>query len=140
MFSQEREAKWTAKVLFFQVEKRGEQDLVPIIIRHVHPSSIIMSDKWKAYNILPVFFESHSISHNHRFSQFIFKREMMALRKTTNHIERCWVDVRRSVNGTLSEHIQKKLDVESFRYMVLNSPDARENMVRFLREAVAQNN
>ena len=59
---------------------------------------------------------------------------MKALRVTTNHIERCWVDVRRFLSGTQERHIQTKLDVESFRYLFLRSPDARENMVRFMAE------
>ena len=65
MFSQKRTEKWSSKVLFFKVEEPTEEGLVPFIIKHVHPDSIIMSDKWGAYNLLPVFFESHSISHKH---------------------------------------------------------------------------
>ncbi len=136
MFSQRRQDKWTGKALFFKVETRSEEELLPIILKHVHPDSIIMSDKWAAYNSLPAFFESYSISHKYRFSQFIFKKgELKALRKTTNHIERCWVDVRRFVAGAREDDIQMKLDVETFRYLFLNSENARENMVRFLVHA-----
>ena len=135
MFSQKREEKWTGNVLFFMVKQRSEEDLLPFIIKHVHPDSIIMSDKWGAYNMLPMFFESHSISHKYRFSQFIFKKgEMKALRKTTNHMERCWVDVRRFLAGTHEKDIQMKLDVETYRYMFLNSDNPRVNMVRFFEE------
>ena len=135
MFSQKKKDKWTGNVLFFMVKNRSEEDLLPLIIGHVHPASIIMSDKWGAYNLLPMFFESHSISHKYRFSQFIFKKgEKKALRKTTNHMERCWVDVRRFLSGTHEKDIQMKLDVETSRYMVLNNEDSRKNMVRFLEE------
>ena len=134
MFSQRREEKWTGRVLFFKVEKLSEEDLLPLILKHVHPNSIIMSDKWAAYNMLPMFFESYSISHKYRFGLFIFKKgELKALRKTKNHMERCWVDVRRFILGTHEKDIQMKLDFESYRYMALNSESPRENMVRFLK-------
>ena len=133
MFSQRREM-WTGNVLFFKVEKRAEEDVIPLILKYTNPNSIVMSDKWAAYNMLPVFFESYSISHKYRFSQFIFKKgELKALRKTTNYMERCWVDVRRFISGTHEKDIQMKLDVESYRYMVLNSESPRENMVSFLK-------
>ena len=48
-------------------------------------------------------------------------------------MERCWVDVRRFILGTHEKDIQMKLDVESYRYMVLNSESPRENMVSFLK-------
>ena len=59
---------------------------------------------------------------------------MKALRKTTNHIERCLVDVRRFISGTHEKDIQMKLDVESYRYMVLNAENPRESVVQFLKE------
>ena len=94
IFSQKRKAKWTGNVLFFMVKKRGEEDLLPFTLNNINPDSIVVSDKWGAYNILAVFFESHSISHKNRFSQFIFKKgEKKALRKTTNDMERCMVVV-----------------------------------------------
>ena len=55
MFSQKRKEKWTGNVLFFMVKNRSEEVLLPFIINHVHPDSSIMSDKWGAYNLLPMF-------------------------------------------------------------------------------------
>ena len=135
LFSQAQRGPWARNVLFFRVASRTEDSLLPIIARHVHPESIVMTDKWSAYEKLAMRYEAYTISHKHRFSRFVFREsEMKALRVTTNHIERCWVDVRRFLSGTQERHIQTKLDVESFRYLFLRSPDARENMVRFMAE------
>ena len=59
---------------------------------------------------------------------------MKALLKTTNHMERCWVVVRRFLSGTHEMDIQMKQDVETYRYMFLNSENPGVNMVRFFKE------
>lgn len=73
-----------AKPVLRLVEKRGRQDLVPLIAHHVRKGSNIISDEWCAYRSLPAFGYNH-MTVNH--SRWYVDPQTGA---HTQHIERAW--------------------------------------------------
>jgi hypothetical protein len=56
------------KAIFRVVEARGAENLIPMILQHVRPGSIIMSDCWRAYaNIYKHGYIHHQVNHSLHF-------------------------------------------------------------------------
>ncbi|KAK7938559.1 hypothetical protein WMY93_001885 [Mugilogobius chulae] len=66
------------------VEKRGRQELVPLIAHHVKPGSMILSDEWRAYRVLPELGYNHfTVNHSQWYVDPVTGTH-------TQHIERAW--------------------------------------------------
>lgn len=65
------------------VKKRSRDHLIPLILKHVHPGSVIISDEWRAYK--------------RALSQFGYKHY------TVNH-SRCFVD---PTTGAHTQHLER---------------------------------
>ena len=63
-------------------------------------------------------YNHQTISHKRRFSRFIFEDET-ATRITTNHIERMWVELRKTMKYMKTENLEKYLNLEPYRLLHL---------------------
>ena len=118
VFSQSRKGK-AKKTMFFIVEHRDAQTLEKIIGEFVLPGSTVFTDEWAGYNGLAAMgYNHHTICHKRRFSRFIFKDET-ATRITTNHIERMWVELRKTMKYMKTENLEKYLNLEPYRLLHL---------------------
>nr|XP_055045233.1 uncharacterized protein LOC129431390 [Misgurnus anguillicaudatus] len=76
--------KKSRKPILRLLERRSRNDLVPLIVHHVRPGSSILSDEWRAYNILPALgYNHHTVNH----SRWYVDPHTGA---HTQHIERAW--------------------------------------------------
>ena len=92
--------------MFFIVEHRDAQTLEKIIGEFVIPGSTVFTDEWAGYNGLAEMGYNHqTICHKRRFSRFIFEDET-ATRITTNHIERMWVELRKTMKYMKTENLE----------------------------------
>ena len=58
----------TNKFIFYVVEDRSAQTLLPIIIKHVLPGTRVISDMWKAYSSIDQHgFEHSMVNHSLNF-------------------------------------------------------------------------
>ena len=117
VFSQSRKGK-AKKTMFFIVERRDAETLGKIIRDHMKAGSTVFTDEWAGYNGLgPMGYKHETICHERRFSRFIFADEK-ATRITTNHIERMWVELRKTVKFMNMDKFEKYLNLEP--YLLLN--------------------
>jgi transposase-like protein/predicted RNA-binding Zn-ribbon protein involved in translation (DUF1610 family) len=121
---QERARKGTNKVLVMgMVERDGrivagpvpdttQNTLEPIVLRHVHPESIVSTDEAGAYNDLRHSFRQHGRV-NHSFEEWVRGIHH------TNTIEGHWSQLKRSIRGThvhvSSKHLWKYVSEFSYR-------------------------
>ena len=75
------------------VECRDTATLMPLIIKHVRPGSIIMSDCWKAYDsIYQHGYEHYTVNHTFNFvNPDIIDKDFKV---HTNGIESIWKDIK----------------------------------------------
>ena len=96
LFSQSRKNK-PKRTLFFVLENRSQETLHKYILDNVLSGSTIYTDEWRGYNgSNELGFYHKTICHQRRFSRFEIGRTN-ATRITTNHIERMWVELRRTL-------------------------------------------
>ena len=96
-----------ARPILRLVDRRGRQELLPIILHHVKIGSTIVSDEWRPYRTLADFGYNHLTVNHSRW--FVDPRT----RAHTQHIERHWRTAKERVgrqrgNRTsklLSEHL-----------------------------------
>ncbi|KAI5151369.1 hypothetical protein ENBRE01_2094 [Enteropsectra breve] len=105
------------RIVFVKVEDLKRPTLKMLLLKYVHPESIIHSDCWKAYsNLCALFAEHRTVNHSLHF----FDPETLV---HTNRIEGNWSGVKEQVSNThkTKEHV----DVYLIRYMIRkNSPDS----------------
>ena len=107
------------KTMFFVVEHRDAATLEKIIGEFVIPGSTVHTDEWPGYNGLRAMgYDHHTICHKKRFSRFIFEDETATL-ITTNHIERLWVELRKTMKAMKIAQFEKYLNLEPYRLMNL---------------------
>ena len=118
LFSQARKAR-PKRTCFFVVDSRDSDTLTKIIKKFVVPGSIIYTDEWAGYNSLSSLGYQHkTICHTRRYSMFEFDDNTVS-RITTNHIERMWVELRKTVKSMRLDQFEKYLNLESFRLLHL---------------------
>ena len=96
LFSQARNNK-PRRVLYFIVPNRNKETLEELIDLFVVLGSTIHSDEFKrCCGLKEKGYDHKTVRHVDRFSRFEFDGTT-ATRITTNHIERSWVDLHRSL-------------------------------------------
>ena len=84
-------------MLFFVLENRSQETLHRYILDNVLPGSTIYTDEWRGYNGLNhLGFDHKTICRQRRFSRYEVERTNMT-RFWSNHIERMWVELRRTL-------------------------------------------
>ena len=122
------------KTLFFILENRTKETLHRIITNNVLNGTTIFTDEWPGYNGLDQLGYVHkTICHQRRFSRFEF-RGNVATRVTTNHIERMWVELRKSLKFLSKKDFIRYLGLETYRQMFLFDADHDNNMWRLLKD------
>ena len=135
LFSQSRKDR-PKKTLFFILPDRKRETLQKFIVENVLPGSTIFTDEWKGYSGLSdIGFMHKTICHKRRFSRFEFDGNV-ATRVTTNHIERMWVELWRTLKYMSMKDFMEYILLETYRQLCLYSLRHDENMERLLFDFV----
>ena len=110
------------KCIFVVVNFRDASHLLPIILKHVEPGSIIMSDCWAAYNSIYKYgYEHYTVNHSYNFvSPESIDKEFKI---HTNGIESIWKDIKinlKRMAGIKRGYVQSYLDEFVWRFMNCN--------------------
>ena len=133
LFSQSRKDK-EKKTIFFVLPDRRKETLEKIIKANVKPNSVIFTDEWRGYNGLEAIgFQHKTICHQRRYSRFEFQGNI-ATRVTTNHIERMWVELRKTLKFMNMELVVRYIGLETYRQMSMFSLSHDVNMENMLRD------
>ena len=118
LFSQSRKNE-EKKTIFFVLPDRSKATLEKFIRENVLPGSTIYTDEWRGYSGLKrLGFNHKTICHKKRYSRFEFKGNL-ATRVTTNHIERMWVELRRSLKYMGLKSFSRYIWLETYRQLKL---------------------
>ena len=139
LFSQSRKDK-PKKTLFFILPNRKKETLHKFIIENVIPGSTIYTDEWKGYIALnDIGFVHKTICHKRRFSRFEFDGNE-ATRVTTNHIERLWVELRRTLKYMNMDDFMKYIWLEIYRPLYLFRRNHELNFLKVISDFVMKAN
>lgn len=106
------------RLVLVKIENRTRETLEALLVKYVHPESIIHSDCWRAYSHLSSLFTDHqSVNHSQNFSD-------PATGTNTNTIEGNWSGVKKQVEYT--QRTKKTIDYYLIRYMFQRN--FKENM------------
>ena len=131
LFSQSRKNE-PKKTLFFVLPDRSKETLHRFIEDNVEPGSTIYTDEWRGYNGLNAKgFVHNTICHEKRFSRFEIDGYVVT-RITTNHIERMWVELRRTLKFMNKESFIQNIDLETYRQMNMYHIRNEENVLCML--------
>ena len=118
IFSQRRKGM-PKKALFLIVENGDAETLTRIIKKFVLPGSTVFTDEWAGYCDLTREGYTHkTICHLRRYSRFEWD-ENEVTRITTNHIERIWVELRKTLKSMTVAQLEKYILLEPYRLMKL---------------------
>ena len=133
LFSQSRKNQ-SKMTLFFILPDRKKETLHRLIAENVIPGSTIYTDERKGYSGLEdIGFFHKTICHKRRFSRFEFEGNM-AIRVITNHIERIWVELRRTLKYTSMDDFRKYIWMETYRQMNLFNLRHFQNFDRMMND------
>ena len=122
------------KTLFFVVQQRTEEVLHDIIKANVHRGTTIFTDEWSGYRGLQDEGYIHkTICHTRRFSQVEIDGTT-ATKITTNHIERVWVELRKTMKHTDLESFERFINLETYRQLKLYNRNNHLNCEMVLRD------
>ena len=100
--------------MYFIVPDRNKETLEELIELFVMPGSTMHSDDFKSScGLKEKGFDHKTINHVERYCRFEFDGEVVR-RITTNHIERSWVDLRRSLRHQSGDEMGEFLKLESY--------------------------
>ena len=119
------------KAPFFYVEYKNRETLIPLIQRHVAPGSLVFTDEFATYACLrDLGYRHYTVCHKFEFSHFVIEGPCI-IRVTTNHIERLWVELEKTLEHMTLEKSLKRLNLESYRRLrIYGEKDV--NVVRLL--------
>ena len=121
------------KRCFFVVEARDAHTLHKIITKYVREGTTIFTDEWLGYQGLDKLGYTHkTICHKRRFSMFECDHDQVT-RITTNHVERMWVELRKTLKFARQDQLEKYILLEPYRLMYLFG-SLEENMDTLLRD------
>ena len=134
IFSQARKGQ-PKKTLFFVLPNREMETLSALIVENVLPGTTIFTDQFGSYNNLNALgYNHHTVCHKERFTRFSFDtQEGTALRITTNHIERMWVELRRECKSLGLDKARELILLEPYRERFLFHRSWVENVETVLR-------
>ena len=119
-------------VLFFRVEDRSRETLEQIIMENVLPNSMVFTDEWPGYNHLKdLGYNHYTVCHKREYSRNVIEGTRI-IRVTTNHIERMWLELRKTTAHMSLSASCRNLNIESYRQLVMWSKDDNENLRRLL--------
>ena len=120
------------KALFFMVEDRSHVTLEAIINAHVKRGSMIFSDEWPGYNGLSrLGFRHFKICHKTHLSRLALDGQNV-IRVSTNHIERLWLELRKTTAHMSLDRTRETLNIESYRQLPLYDKKDNDNVCRLL--------
>ncbi len=106
------------EVVAKKVESAKTYDLQPTIYENVKEGSTIITDEWRAYNVLKWNYKHHKV--NHSQGEYVKKDNREAYKIHTNTIEGFWSHLKRGINSIYiwasKKHIDKYLLEFSYRY------------------------
>jgi transposase-like protein len=106
------------EVIAKKVDSAKTYDLQPEIYKKVKEGSTIITDEWRAYNVLKWNYNHHKV--NHSKGEYVKKDNRVAYKIHTNTIEGFWSHLKRGINGIYiwvsNKHINKYLLEYSYRY------------------------
>ena len=107
------------KTLFFIVEERTKEVLFDIIRNNVQPQTTIFTDEWKGYfGLTEEGYFHKTVCHKRRFSRFEIDGTTVT-RITTNHIERVWVELRKTMKHMDKDTFVKYINLETYHQLKL---------------------
>ena len=122
------------KALFFVVDRRDKETLEAIIKENVLEGTPVYTDQWEGYNGLSELGYTHkTVCHKFRFARKEFEGDVVE-RVTTNHIERLWVEVKRSIKHMPRDDVADFINVTSYRERFLFSDDVLENIEQLMMD------
>ena len=121
------------KALFFYVPDRSHNTLIPLIQRYVAEHSMIFTDEFATYKCLrDLGYKHYTVCHKYEFSHYVIEGRNI-IRVSTNHIERLWVELEKTLAHMTLEKTKQCLNLESYRQLRLYG--TREtNLVRLLSD------
>lgn len=73
------------------VRKRSRQHLLPLVVKHIRPGAVIISDEWRAYRALRSLGYRHlTVNHSRWFVDPV-------TRAHTQHLERAWLTYKSNI-------------------------------------------
>ena len=133
LFSQSRKNK-PKRTLFFVLPDRSKETLHKFIVENVLPGSTIDTDEWRGYNGLEEKgFIHKTICHQRRFSRFEIDGTLVT-RITINHIERMWVELRRTLKYMNKDTFIEMINLETYRQLFLFNSKSEECVKAMLRD------
>ena len=128
------------KALFFMVEDRSHVTLEAIINAHVKRGSMVFTDEWPGYNGLSrLGFRHFKICHKTHFSRLVLEGRKV-IRVSTNHIERLWLELRKTTAHMSLARTRETLNIESYRQLRLYDENDNDNVCRLLGDLLVQTN
>lgn len=122
------------KTLFFIVERRTKEVLHDIIKANVHPGTTIYTDEWSGYcGLEDEGFSHKTINHSRRFSRVEIDGTT-ATRITTNHIERVWVELRKTMKHMDKKSFKRFINLETYWELKLFNQNNQLNYEMILRD------
>ena len=128
LFSQAKN-KEQRKMLFFVLPNREKATLEGMVKENVEAGSMVL-DEFKRHNGLTALGFEHRTTWHKRCSRMEFG-DGTALRITTNHIERMWVELRKTHKHMPMEKVVPNILLESFRQYSLFHKSPRKTLRRF---------
>ena len=102
------------KTLFFVVKRRTKEVLHGIIKANVERGTTIYTDQWGGYEGLQDEGYTHkTINHSRRFSRVEIDGTK-ATKITTNHIERVWVELRKTMKHMDKKTFKRFINLETY--------------------------
>ena len=107
--------------------------LIPVIQQHVAEGSMVFTDQFATYACLrDLGYRHYTVCHKYENSHFVIEGRNI-IRVSTNHIERLWVELERTLAHMTLERTLQCPNLESYRQLRLYG--TREtNIVRLLRD------
>ena len=122
-----KERHFAKRTILFVVPNRRAETLIPLIRKYVKPGTVVFTDHFLAYWDLQNGYEHFTVVHKKRFVTYLFFRNQVVLKVTTNHIERVWVEMRKDLRGVKKEDVERRLREVPYRLYRLWSAKLEDN-------------
>ena len=125
------------RALFFPLPDLSAATLERLIVANVKPESMIFTDEWPSYSCLSdLGFKHYTVCHKTEFSHF-YEEGVRVIRASTNHIERLWLEVRRTTAHMTVQRTLGVLNLETYRQLKFYDAQGYGNVVRLLQDIAA---